>query len=344
LNLSDAYTTYLPWIETELRDILACPRPDVARHYGMMGYHMGWLDADLQPAKAPAGKMIRPLLCLLACAAAGGDPRQVVPTAAGLELVHNFSLIHDDIEDRGVTRHHRPALWTLFGMPQACNAGDAMFSLAHLAIHRLAERGVPARVVLDVLRVFDEMCVALTEGQFLDLAFETRVQVTLDEYLTMIRGKTGALLAAAPQIGALIAGARPAAVEAYRCYGAALGQAFQLQDDILGIWGDEAVTGKSTAGDILSKKKSLPVLYALAHPAVAAEMAARYAGPAFTPDDIPHLLALLDAAGARPYAEARVQEAIAEARQALHVAVPAAEPLAHVALGELLDALVGRER
>ena len=99
----------------------------------MMQYHMGWLDTDLAPASAPSGKRVRPMLCLLACAAAGGDPRQALPAAAGLELLHNFSLIHDDIEDNGLTRRHRPTVWALFGLPLACNAGDAMFSLAHLA-------------------------------------------------------------------------------------------------------------------------------------------------------------------------------------------------------------------
>ena len=117
-------------------------QPDVGGHYAIMQYHMGWLSTDLEPAQAPSGKRVRPLLCLLACAAAGGDPAKAVPAAAGLELLHNFSLIHDDIEDVSPTRRHRPTAWAVFGMPRACNAGDGMFSLAHAAFQRLPEQGV----------------------------------------------------------------------------------------------------------------------------------------------------------------------------------------------------------
>jgi geranylgeranyl diphosphate synthase type I len=342
MKLSQAYATYLPWVEAEMQELLASPEPALARHYGMMQYHMGWLDAELRPTDAPVGKRLRPLLCLLACAAAGGDPGQAVPAAAGLELLHNFSLIHDDIEDDSPTRRHRPTVWKQFGISQALNAGDALFSLAHLALHRLAGRGVPASIALKVLHAFDETCVALTEGQFLDMLFEDRLDVTPAEYFRMTRGKTAALLAAAPYIGALIANATPDAVDAYRRFGAALGLAFQLQDDLLGIWGDEVLTGKSAAGDILSKKKTLPVVYALAHDQVGPELRRLYAGPPFTPADLPGILALLKAAGARAYVEAQVRQATAETHEALRAAKSYAAPEAHALLGELLDSLVGR--
>ena len=201
------FATYLPLIEAEMRDVLAIPQDAAAGHYQIMQYHMGWLDAALQPAVAPAGKRIRPLLCLLACAAAGGDPGAALPAAAGLELLHNFSLLHDDIEDNSPLRRHRPTAWTIFGMPITCNAGDGMFSLAHMAFYRMEALGVPPATVLAALRRFDEMCVALTEGQFLDMSFERRLSVTPDDYFRMIAGKTGALLAVAPEIGALVAGA-----------------------------------------------------------------------------------------------------------------------------------------
>ena len=305
-------------------EVLAIPPDAAAGHYQIMQYHMGWLDAELRPVAAPAGKRIRPLLCLLACAAAGGDPGAALPAAAGLELLHNFSLIHDDIEDDSPLRRHRPTTWTIFGLPITCNAGDAMFSLAHTAFYRMEALGVPPATVLAALRRFDEMCVALTEGQFLDMSFEGRLSVTPDDYFRMIAGKTGALLAVAPEIGALVAGAAPATVAAYRRYGAALGLAFQLQDDILGIWGDESATGKSAASDILSKKKSLPVLYALAHEAVGAELTALYAGADFTEPDVPAVLrswivparAIRRSIGARATAEAH------DALAALRPAVP----------------------
>jgi geranylgeranyl diphosphate synthase type I len=343
MDLNQAFATYLPLIEAEMREVLAVPEDAAAGHYQIMQYHMGWLDAELQPVAAPAGKRIRPLLCLLACAAAGGDPGAALPAAAGLELLHNFSLLHDDIEDNSPLRRHRPTTWKIFGMPITCNAGDGMFSLAHAAFYRMEALGVPAATVLAALRRFDEMCVALTEGQFLDMSFERRLSVTPDDYFRMIAGKTGALLAVAPEIGALVAGAAPATVAAYRRYGAALGLAFQLQDDILGIWGDESATGKSAASDILSKKKTLPVIYALAHEAVGAELTARYAGADFTESDVPAVLALLDQAGARPYVEALVRAATAEAHDALGAVAPAAVTEPHRILGLLLDALGARK-
>lgn len=342
MNLTQTFATYLPWIEAEMRSALAAPEPAVAGHYDIMQYHMGWRDTDMRPTEAPAGKRIRPMLCILSCAAAGGDPRHAAPAAAGLELLHNFSLIHDDIEDNSPTRRHRPTAWTLFGMPIACNAGDGMFSAAHLAFFRLAQHGVPAERILTALHRFDETCLALTEGQYLDMAFEARQEVAPEDYDRMIAGKTGALLAAAPEIGAIVAGAPAGIVAAYRAYGAALGRAFQIQDDILGIWGDEAITGKSAASDILNKKKTLPVLYAWADMAVGPQLRALYAGPAFTVADVPTVLALLAQAGARAAARAAVHAAIDKARAALATAQATSEAGAHALLGELLDALIER--
>ena len=346
MSLADLAATYLSWVEAEMRVLLtpqpALIQPAAGGHYAIMQYHMGWLSTELEPAQAPSGKRVRPLLCLLACAAVGGDPAKAVPAAAGLELLHNFSLIHDDIEDASLTRRHRPTAWAVFGMPRACNAGDGMFSLAHAAFQRLPEQGVRPDITLNALRLFDEMCVRLTEGQYLDMSFEGRLDVSVEDYSGMIAGKTGALLAASPEIGAVIGGAAPEVSDAYRRFGAALGRAFQLRDDILGIWGDEAVTGKSAASDILSKKKSLPVLYGLAHPAVGAELRRLYAGPEFAAADVARVLALLDAAGARAYAQEQVRHASADARQALDEVASEAVAAPHAALVELLDALTER--
>jgi len=342
MNLTEAYAAYLPAVEAEMRSLLSAGDPALTRHYALMQYHMGWLDANLAPANAPSGKRVRPMLCLLACAAAGGDPRRALPAAAGLELLHNFSLIHDDIEDNSLTRRHRPTVWALFGLPLACNAGDAMFSLAHLAFFRLPAHDVLAESALRALQVFDETCTALTEGQFLDMSFETRVDVTVDEYFAMIAGKTGALLGAAPEIGALLAGAPPEIAAAYRRFGRALGRAFQLQDDVLGIWGDETLTGKSAASDILSKKKSLPVVYALSGETAGPELQRLYAGPAFGAPDVPVVLGLLERAGAQAYVETCVGDALNEARQALASLAVRLDPAAQSTLYELLAALLGR--
>lgn len=343
MNLNDAFDTYVPWIEAEMAAVLAAPDPAFARHYAMMQYHLGWLDQALQPANEPSGKRIRPVICLLACAACGGDPHQALPAAAALELLHNFSLLHDDIEDNSATRRHRPAAWALFGLAQAINAGDAMFSLAYKALLRLSDRGLPADRVLRVVRVVDDMCVALTEGQFLDMSFESQPEVSIADYDRMIAGKTAAMLMAAAETGALVAGASAEIVSALRRYAEGLGLAFQLQDDVLGIWGAEEVTGKPVAGDILSKKKSLPVLHALQDASVGPALRRLYSGPAFTVGDVPAVLGLLDAAGARAFTEARVREATAAAHAALENAGAGLPPASQRPLHELLDLLLVRE-
>jgi geranylgeranyl diphosphate synthase type I len=342
MDLAWAYSTYLPSVENEMRGVVCSADGHLRGHYGMMQYHLGWTDASLTPTSAPSGKRIRPILCMLACGAAGGDPLAALPAAAGLELLHNFSLIHDDIEDDSPTRRHRPTVWSLFGMPQACNAGDGMFSLAHLAFYRLRDLAVPETTVLDVMRVFDETCRSLTEGQYLDMAFEGRSDVGVDEYFEMIAGKTGALLAASPQVGSLVAGASAEQVALYKAFGAAMGRAFQLQDDILGIWGSESVTGKSVAGDILSKKKSLPIIHALEHPGTGPRMAGLYAGPPFSEADLPDVLELLDESGARTFTETQVAAAVAGARAALVSLGPRSERAYLDVLSELLDSLTGR--
>jgi geranylgeranyl diphosphate synthase type I len=342
MDLDQASADYLPWIESAMRELLSSDDQQLAGHYGMMQYHMGWLDASFEPTTAAGGKRIRPLLCLLACGAAGGDPRVAAPAAAGLELLHNFSLVHDDIEDDSPTRRHRATVWKVFGVPQACNAGDGMFSLAHLAFHRLKAHGVAGGTVLEALRLFDETCLALTEGQYLDMTFETCAEVSVAEYFRMIGAKTGALLAVSPQLGALIGGASTEVGQTYRAYGSAIGRAFQLQDDILGIWGDEALTGKSAASDITSKKKSLPVIYALSLPSVGPRLARLYAASSLTGSEVPEVLALLDDAGARLFVEEQIQRSVADAHESLDSLRPHANAEFLGVLAELVDSLVGR--
>jgi geranylgeranyl diphosphate synthase, type I len=342
MDLAQATAMYLPWIEAAMREVVRSEDPQISGHFGIMQYHLGWLDESQSPISAPTGKRIRSLLCLLSCGAAGGDPRVALPAATGLELLHNFSLIHDDIEDNSPTRRHRPTAWKLFGVPLACNAGDGMFSLAHLAFYRLIAEGVADRTVLDVLRLFDETCLALTEGQYLDMEFEARTDVSVDEYFRMIAAKTGALLAASSQLGALVAAAGWDQIEVYAAYGAALGRAFQLQDDILGIWGHETVTGKSAASDILGRKKSLPVIYALSRPETRERVAGLYGRPSLTDAEVPEVLALLDKARARPFVESHIRQSVASGHEALNLLRSQADPEFLTLLADLLDSLVGR--
>lgn len=264
MTLKVSATDYLHQIESELRRSIGSDASVLEAYYLMLTYHMGWVDADNQALPAgQGGKRIRPLLTLLACAAAGGEAEAALPVAAGIELLHNFSLLHDDIQDNSPLRRGRPTVWKLWGAPQAINAGDALFTLAHLAVLELGVRGLPAPVVLEVLRDFDRTCLALTQGQHLDMAFEQRVRVTEAEYLTMIEGKTAALVSACARLGGRVAGAEQARVEHLANYGRHLGLAFQVHDDWLGIWGDPAVTGKSVASDLEARKKSLPVVIGL---------------------------------------------------------------------------------
>jgi geranylgeranyl diphosphate synthase type I len=263
MSLKIAFERYLPLIEVELRKVLATPHPQLASFYGMMQYHLGWVDEDFVPTEGGAGKRLRPILCLLSCQATGGNPNQAVPAAAAIELVHNFSLVHDDIEDKSPLRRRRPTVWKIWGMPQAINTGDGLSVLAHLVMQRLADRGVPPRRVLAALEILDDACLSLTEGQYLDLSFEARLDVDVDQYLSMIRGKTAALFSAAVQLGALVAGSDSESMARYRRFGENLGLAFQIVDDILGIWGDPQVTGKPAADDIRQHKKTLPIVHAL---------------------------------------------------------------------------------
>ena len=333
---------YLDASEADLRAALTTAEGPVVPLYQMMQYHVGWLDAALALAEAPRGKRLRPLMCLLACEAAGGMWRAALPAASAVELVHSFSLIHDDIEDNSDTRRHRATVWSLWGVPQAINTGDAMWSVARLRCHRLAGLGHPPERVLRVMAALDEACLELCTGQYLDLAFETQETVSLAEYVRMIGGKTAALLSAALGAGAILAGAADAAIASYQACGRELGLAFQITDDILGIWGDPSVTGKSAASDILARKKTLPTLQALAWERDRGDedLARLYARPSLTENDVPRVLALLARAGARAFAEERAREHVA--RTLRHLDESGGRGPAQETLKELALSLVGR--
>ncbi len=335
MALQDLFQRYLPLIESEMR---ACvPGPDevagaLRAYYGMLHYHLGWADEHFAPVQVNAGKRIRPVLCLLSCEAAGGDVRQAAPAAAAIELLHNFSLIHDDIEDNSPTRRGRATVWTLWGMPSALNVGDGLFAIAHGALERLSQVGLPDKPILQVQAMFNRTCLELTHGQHMDIEFETRPSVSVDEYMLMIANKTAALLGTAAAIGALVGGSDR--IEAYRQWGRELGLAFQIQDDILGIWGDEATTGKSASSDLLTRKKTLPVLYGLEH---SAKLRVVYAAPEM---NVAAATQVLDEIGAREYAQAEAHRHYALALAALDQT--GASGAAGAALKELAVRLLNR--
>ena len=328
----------IPAIEAEMQKVLQPADGGAHPLYTMMHYHMGWTDERGRPARVKAGKRIRPVLLLLSCGAAGGRWQEALPAAAAVELLHNFTLIHDDIQDASPTRRGRDTVWKIWGVPHAINSGDSMFALAHDALYRLTERSVGPQVVMRAARRFDETCVALTQGQFRDMAFETRPSVTVDEYLEMIGGKTAALLALCGELGALTAGADDGLVKHYATFARDLGLAFQVKDDILGIWGDEEQIGKSAATDIETRKKTLPVLYGLER---SQELRELYARPENDGEFVARVVQLLDDCSAREFARA---QAAAYSKSALeHLEASGAEGRAGAALQQLADRLLQRD-
>ncbi len=287
-------------VETEMRDVLGFGDMSSDPFFGMMHYHMGWVDEEFSPIDLQSGKRVRPVLCLLSCAAAGGDWRQAVPAAASIELLHNFSLAHDDIQDESPTRRGRRTLWRIWGHSQAINTGDALFTLAHRAMERLHLRGVSDSVALRAMRMLDDTSLELTKGQFSDMSFEERDEVSVDEYLTMIKGKTASLISLSTELGAIISRCSAQIIEHYASFGFDLGLAFQIRDDILGIWGDETVIGKSAATDIETRKKSLPVLHGLSKDETLRQL---YFAEETTDEFVDKVVARLDYTGSRNFAE-----------------------------------------
>lgn len=292
--------TYLTAIEEEMKAAIAVSEEALAPYYGMIFYHLGWMDESFSPRDEKSGKRLRPLLCLLSCEASGGDWHEALPTAAAVELIHNFSLIHDDIEDNSLERRHRPTLWSLWGQAHGINAGDGLSVIGRFALHRLLERGVPADKTILAFRIFDQACLSLTEGQYLDLSFEALESVDVEMYLQMIRKKTAALIQCATHLGALVGTEDEEIIESYRLFGQQLGLAFQIIDDILGIWGQEERTGKGVGEDIVNKKKSLPVVYALAQGD--GELQEIYRRETIGPQEVKMVMRILESLGAREYA------------------------------------------
>ncbi|MEU8967690.1 polyprenyl synthetase family protein [Streptomyces monashensis] len=300
----------------------------------MAAYSFGWCEVGGAPVAASGGKGVRQALAVLGAEAAGADGRAGVPAAVAVELVHAFSLLHDDIMDGDGTRRRRPAVWKAYGTGPAVLAGDALFALAVETLARAAQG--PGAV-----RLLSAALADLVRGQADDLLFASRPptgpeRVTPEEYRAMAEGKTGALLGCAVALGAALGGAPEAVVGALERAGRQLGIAFQLVDDVLGIWGDPAVTGKPAGGDLRERKMTYPVLAALASPVARGlpELLGR-------PERTEEAAALIEAAGGRTAALAQARRHTEAARATL-----AEAPLAPTAAGELrtlLDHLAGRE-
>ena len=325
----------LSQIELELqKQISRLDAPHTKPFHEMLTYHMGWTGEGAGPEAT--GKRIRPLLVLMCAAACGADWQSALPGAAAVELVHNFSLVHDDIQDNSDRRRGRPTTWVKWGAPMAINVGDALFVISNQAIIDLKEN-YPADIVLKAAEILHNTCLELTRGQYLDMSYEDRTNLGVEDYWPMVAGKTAALLSAGCHIGALLGGADDPQQEAYRSFGHYLGLAFQVQDDILGIWGDEVLTGKSAASDLIEGKKSLPVLAGLG---VNGRFAARWRQGPIRSAEIEELTRILTSEGAYEKASDAARQMTDLALMSLREANPQGE--AGEALFELADKLLKR--
>ena len=322
-------------VETELqKQVSRLDSPRTKPFHEMLTYHMGWTGDGAGPEAT--GKRIRPLLVLLCASACGADWKSALPAAAAIELVHNFSLVHDDIQDNSPKRRGRDTAWVKWGAPMAINVGDALFVMSSQAILDL-KNSYSADVVVKAAEILHNTCLDLTRGQYLDMSYEERNDLGVEDYWHMISGKTSALIAACCHIGALLGGADDEKQEVYRSFGHYLGLAFQVQDDILGIWGDENVTGKSTASDLVEGKNSLPILAGLDKKGKFGE---RWMQGPIQPEEVGEVSRLLASEGGLLAAQEAAKQMTDLALMNLREADPQGE--AGDALFELTNRLLGR--
>lgn len=327
----------LSHIELELqKQVSRLDAPRTKPFHEMLTYHMGWVGEGAGPEAK--GKRIRPLMVLLCTSACGADWQSALPASAAVELVHNFSLVHDDIQDNSDKRRGRPTTWAKWGAPMAINVGDALFVISNQAIIDLKEN-YPAEIVIKAAEILHNSCLELTRGQFLDMSYEERTDLTVEDYWPMIAGKTAALLSACCHIGSLLGGADDGRQEEYRSFGHYLGLAFQVQDDILGIWGDETLTGKSAASDLIEHKNSLPVLAGLS---ANGRFAARWKQGAIQRNEVEEVARFLASEGGYETAMDAAKQMTDLALMSLRAADPQGE--AGEALSELADKLLQRNQ
>ncbi len=245
--------------EANLKQLALARTPDsLPGLHEMVTYHFGW-----NSPFSKTGKRLRPMLLLTSSHLFGQEPLNLMPAAVAMEVLHNYTLVHDDIEDQGETRHGRECLWRRYGLAQALNLGDYLSSMAHDIFYEV-EAGVDPADFAHAYSVFRQVSMDVIRGQYLDMCFETEKSVSVDEYLEMIRLKTSCLISASIRIGALLSGVDDEMDGLLEKIGKHAGLAFQIQDDYLGIWGDTSNTGKSNLTDLISRKKTYPILLGLA--------------------------------------------------------------------------------
>ncbi len=306
-------------IDKEIGKTVDCRGTEDSLLYGIIRYHMCLQDEKLGLTAACRGKRIRPILCLTANEAVGGDHRTALPLAAAIELVHNSSLIADDVYDKGVLRRGRPAVWTIWGPRRAILASLSMHPLMCLTIIRLQEKGVPLAKIMRVLYKLSDTLLEMCEGQCMDISFEETLAVSVKDYLTMVRGKTAALIECATYCGALLATDDEELIQHYGSFGRKVGIAFQIVDDILGTWGRPETTGKPQGIDLKSKKKTLPLLYGLeaGEPEQRERITKILGQQSVTETDCAYLLQMLTDLGADQYCRRAASQYLEEAEDEL---------------------------
>ncbi|MFE6309926.1 polyprenyl synthetase family protein [Streptomyces rochei] len=331
----------LDWVDDVLSPALRAAVESLPAEESLVArYHRGWCEADGEPRASArgGGKVVRPALTLLSAVAVGGSLSDAVPGAVAVELVHDFTLLHDDVIDGDTLRRHRPAAWSLFGTPAAVLTGDALL-VAALRVLAQAPQAQAGAAVQELVGALME----LVEGQSRDVAFEKEHEVTVADYLAMAAGKTGALIGCACALGGVLADADPDRVGGLREFGRHLGVAFQCVDDILGLWGRTARSGKPVGADLAARKKSLPVVAALAAPGTAAErLRELYRAPRpLTGDDIDLARHLVEEAGGRQAAQEEARRQTAAALRSLSLARPTAD--AYRQLHDIVRSMTHRE-
>ncbi len=302
ISLPSMFDHYGDYIQDALRSNLDLRHSAV---YDMLRYYAGWADESGAPITAMTGKAVRPTLCLFGCEAVGGAVNLAIPAAVALEFIHNFSLVHDDIQDEDETRHNRKTLWVVWGKPKALVAGNVLRVVADTALHALKREELEPERSLTAISLLTEAYLEMIEGQYLDLSFEGRRDVSMDDYLRMISRKTGALIRCSLNVGAAVGADDPRTIAALRECGRALGYVFQIRDDVLGVWGEESITGKPVGADIRRKKNSYPIVYTMeaAPDEDRASISSMYQKSELDDEDVGSVLRIMNRLGVREHAQ-----------------------------------------
>ena len=308
------YEEYRRGVEEELRGIFE-GREGLL--YKLLRYHLGWIDQHGETLDGVTALHFQGAVALATCEAVGADFRRALPAAAGVELVHHFTLVHGEVQAGRAEDAERPSIWWVWGPAQAINAGDGLHALGRTAMMRMARNGTPADRVLRAVRSLDTACLGLCEGQYMDLEFQDQMMVTNAAYMEMVNRKAGALTGCAAESGALAAGVSDKHCDVMQRLGVSLGSAWQIARDTGELWGERG--DGVTASNIIAKKKSLAVIHAMEHGSVAErrELGAIYMKRVLEPEDANRLVEILERAGSRAVAEAKARELVEDGLGAL---------------------------